>query len=493
MPEPGSTGERSRAALVMGLGQFGGGLGVTRALLRDGYDVTVTDLRSADELADGLRELEGTPVRFVLGRHDEADFERAGVVVANPAVRPDHPLLERARAAGARVTSEIELFLEAVRARVVAVTGTQGKSSTCHMLATLLEATGLRVHLGGNIGGSLLARVDEIAPSDVVVLELSSYQLEALSNPTDLRRRGATVEAACLTNVLSDHLERHGTLAAYRAAKGRIFELLGESGTALVRPGEADLVEAPSVARGVRTVLLHTSRPGGQATTTAEAPSTTGLEIDGHLFRLDGVPLADVRDLTVPGTFQRENALAALGLARIVGAEPADLERAIGALKPLPHRLEPLGSVGGRRVHDNGVSTTPDSTVAALRSLPAGVHLILGGRAKDLSWTELLEVSREHVARAATFGEAGPELARALTGAGVRATAHRRLEDAVADAFLHAPPDADVLFSPACASFDAYPNFKARALAFRAAVAAQEEAPEAPGAPDPRRPGSVEL
>src|SRR5262245_25095300 len=173
----------------MGLGSFGGGVGAARYLAGLGAEVCATDLRGAEGLAPALAALAGLPVRTVLGGHRREDFRQAELVVANPAVRPDDAYLREARAAGARITSEIELFLEAARGRLACVTGTQGKSSTCNLLAAFLEGSGFRSHLGGNIGGSLLEAVSEIGPEDVVVLELSSYQLEALSAPSELGRR----------------------------------------------------------------------------------------------------------------------------------------------------------------------------------------------------------------------------------------------------------------------------------------------------------------
>src|SRR5262245_4502504 len=213
----------------MGLGSFGGGEGAARYLAELGARVLVTDRRSSDALAATLRRLEGLAIELRLGEHRIADFEQAEVVVANPAVRPDDPLLAAARAAGARVTSEIELFLEAVPASVVAITGTQGKSSTCHLVHGLLASVGRRAHLGGNIGASLLPRLPDIHDDDVVVLELSSYQLEALEPDPPAR-----ATAVAIVNVLQDHLERHGSIERYARAKLRILELLRADGVAVL-------------------------------------------------------------------------------------------------------------------------------------------------------------------------------------------------------------------------------------------------------------------
>ncbi len=449
----------------MGLGRFGGGVGAARYLLARGAEVTVTDLAPADTLATSVAALDPSryapdTLRLVLGEHRDEDFERADCVVANPAVRPDHPLLERARANGARVTTEIELFLEELasnarfpraKPRVACVTGTQGKSSTCHILHSLAVACGERAHLGGNIGASLLETLDDIHAGDVVVLEVSSYQLAALGARATTR----VAAAVAVTGILADHLERHGTIDEYALAKQRILELLHDGGVALL-PARDAIASRWTFERG-RDVRFG-------------ATNACELALDGGSFTLGGEVLATTDELLLPGDFQRENALVALGLARLLGMRADALRGALADVRGLPHRLEALGTFRGRRVHDNAVSTTPDSTIAALESLPRGTTLIAGGRSKALPWDGLVRVARERVAGVVCFGEAGDEIAHALAGIGVRVERVATVEDALASALEHAPAGSDVLFSPACSSFDAYPNFRARALAFRAAL-----------------------
>lgn len=442
-----------RRALVMGLGSFGGGAGAVRYLCRAGARVTATDRRDAAGLARTLAELSDLEVEYVLGEHRREDFERAELVVVNPSVRPDDPLLAVARAAGAELTSEIELFLAAVRARVVAITGTQGKSSTTHLTHALLAHAGRRVHLGGNIGGSLLPALERIGPEDLVVLELSSYQLESLNGS----RTAARAEAVAVVNILADHLERHGTLAAYAAAKQRILELLRPGGTAIL-PGDDPRFRTWSV-NGER--LFFAARDTG-----------AGLFLREGYFRLDGLELARVADLQLPGEFQRANALVALGLAHRLGATPTELAAALPQARGLEHRLQDLGLVRGRRVIDNAVSTTPDSTLSALLALPPGTVLLLGGRQKRLGLEELVGVARERVALAIGFGEAGPAFAAALAAGGVPTRVVADVRSAVALALECAAPGAHVLFSPGGSSFDAYANFQERARDFRSALEA---------------------
>lgn len=455
------------AVTVMGLGLFGGGVGVARYLARRGARVTVTDLRTADELAPAVRALAGLDVRFVLGEHRVEDFARAKVVVANPAVAPSSEFLSAARAGGAVITSEIALFLELCPARIAAVTGTQGKSSTCNTLHQLLVASGLAAHLGGNIGGSLLEAASRMSASEVVVLELSSYQLEML--PPRLGRDDAPprVELACVTNVLADHLERHGSIEAYAAAKARILELVERTrGKALLS------AEDPRIAawRGAsfERVDVHLQRAHGR-----------GLDLCEGWFRLDGERLARVRDLRLPGTFQRENTLCALGMARLLGASAEQLTAALPRVRGLPHRLEDLGTFAGHRVFDNGVSTTPDSTIGVLDSLAPGFTLLVGGKAKELPLDELVAAASTRVSRVVAFGSARDRFAAAFRAGGLEAHAVPTLRAAVERAFTTMRPGEELLFSPAAASFDAYLNFKERALDFRRSLPVRDDAADA--------------
>ncbi len=465
-----------RSVLVMGLGAFGGGAGAARYLAERGARVRATDQRAAHELGPALEQLAGLPVEFTLGEHRRADFERAELVIANPAVAPSDPLLARARAAGARISSEIELFLEACPARVAAITGTQGKSSTTSMCAQLLRHCGFETHLGGNIGGSLLASLPAMRAEHAVALELSSYQLEALAQPEQLAAR---VEAVCIVNVLPDHLERHGSLAAYAAAKRRILDLLAPGGTAVLPAVDAH-ASAWQPPRG-RSLRCWPHPPPA-------AERAHALWIEDGRFRSASADFGAAEDLRLPGAFQRDNALAALGLAHALGCAPERLARALPQLRGLPYRLEDLGLHAGHRVIDNGVSTTPDSTISALRALAEPCALLCGGKAKDLPLDELVQLARERVRIALCFGEAAPQFAERFAAAGVEAHACRELRSAVALAFERMRAGETLLFSPAAASFDAYRNFEQRVRDFRAALAHESARRGAPsGAASARR------
>ena len=439
---------------VMGFGLFGGGASTARWLLEAGARVTITDLRTADELAPSLEAWNDNPPggdapAWVLGEHREEDFTGADWVVANPAVPPGDELLVAARSAGARVTSEMELFLESCTARLVLITGTQGKSSTAHILAGLLEGSGRSVVLGGNIGHSLLAGADELAENTIAVVEISSYQLEALSENTGRGR----AELVAITNVLADHLERHGSVAAYERAKARILGQLGPEGVAFLPVG---LVERPRFrVHGDCHVRTH-SRTAGNCRV-----------VEGR-FRADEFDLGAVSNLDLPGDFQVDNALLALGMASELMCEADDLATSLGQIKGLEHRMQSLGWIDGIHVVDNGVSTTPDSTLATLASVSEPCTLMLGGQAKkDLGWNELARQIKSRGTRVVAYGTSAQEVHWALLQAGAEAWVETNLEQATHRAQEETAEGGTLLFSPACASFDEFLNFEERALAFR--------------------------
>lgn len=459
----------ARRVLVMGLGRFGGGLGVCRWLLAQGEQVTVTDLASAASLQATMNALtadERAAITWRLGEHVEADFAAADLVVVNPAVPPTSRLIQHARDHGAAITSEVELYLLAARAhapRLVLITGTQGKSSTAHMVAGLIAAAGQPVSLAGNIGRSLLEGLADLAAQRpaTTVIELSSYQLDALpSDTTDLAKAPVVV----ITNLLIDHLARHGTEAAYHHAKLRLLDLVADGGLALL-PESLDLdgLLTPTQAARLKSGALHIERFQDQP-----GPSAAAFHLGPHAFEGPEGPLAALSDLRLPGDYQRFNALGALAAVQTLGVTPLDLKPITG----LEHRSEVLGTFGKHAtlVIDNGVSTTPDSTLSAILSAPAPVILLMGGQSKNMSLEALVQDARPHLARVITFGAARDEFADAFIQAGVAIEKAIDMKTAVRLALASAAPGETLLFSPAAASFDAYSNFKARALDFRAAL-----------------------
>jgi UDP-N-acetylmuramoylalanine--D-glutamate ligase len=413
-----------RHVTVMGLGRFGGGLGVTRWLAAQGAIVCVTDRAAAASLSAacaGLDDLvRAGRVRLRLGGHDEADFTDSALVIANPAVPKPwaDPYLEAARRAGVPVTTEIRLLTERVdRGRTIGVTGSAGKSTTAAMIRHALDRAGHGVRLGGNIGGSLLTELDAIDPDDWIVLELSSAMLHWLGDPP------WSPHVAVLTNLEPNHLDWHGTFEHYRAAKLRIFAAQGD---------------------------------------------------DDHAVRGDDVPEPDPPlPLAIPGAHNRRNAaVAAEAVARATGMEPRDALRRLADFPGLSHRLELVAETGGRRFFNDSKATTPGATERAVESFPepARVHLIAGGYDKEIDLAPITTLA-DALAGFYTIGATGPALARATP----RAASCGTLEVAVRRAVARMSAGDVLLLSPGCASWDQFDNFEQRGDAFRALV--RREAP----------------
>lgn len=452
---------KGQRCVVFGVGRFGGGAGAVRFLLDRGAErVIATDRADARSLARTLERFDREErLEWVLGEHREADFEGADWVVVNPAVPVEHPLLQRAREHGARITTEVALFLEESPARLLGVTGTQGKTSVVTLAGQLLADQGHPVHVGGNLGGSLLEALPDLTPAHWCVLELSSYQLEAL--PADAPR---VLEAALLTQLLPDHLERHGSPENYRRAKERLFGLLRPEGQALL----PELPDAPFATREWRC-------PEDARRCAVPQPDAEGrVRVGGR--NLGRVP-------AVLPDFQQRNAaaaaaLVAAGLERAGRTLDGELLRAGLALRTPEHRLQALGEIAGREVVDNAVSSTPDSTLGALEGWGRGGWLLVGGHDKGLDLGPLIERVRALELRLVAFGAAAERVARTASERGLPVARATDLPDALR-AVWSAPLEADprdrrVLLSPAFSSFDAYDNFQARADHFRSLLTRPE-------------------
>ncbi len=433
----------------MGLGQFGGGLAVAQFLSEQGAEVCVTDLNSPNKLRQSCNALQKWPIRFVLGKHDEADFRDAQLVVANPAVPPSNRFLALAREKGARVTSEMELFLHNTRAQLLLVSGTHGKSSTVTFLEQLLRNREKPVFLGGNIGRSLLNEPGAMQANAQCVIEISSYQLEALG---EVQPR---VHAAGLTALAPDHLERHKSLPEYLRCKAQIFELLKPGARALL---PAEWWDRPpfAEARAAKPDLAWQAYGVDEDLGIREARFHAGEE-----------DLGAVADFQVHGDFQRANLLLALGLAQGAGVSAQDLATRLPHLSGLDHRLAPLPAAPGPRVFDNGVSTTPETTLAAVLSLPGPLVLLVGGQAKSgLGYGELASACARRGDHVHLFGAAVNDLGDTFRRPGGPFSTHSTLAEAIPAAWASCQKKQTLLFSPACASFDAFTNFKERAQFF---------------------------
>lgn len=454
-----------RRALVVGLGRFGGGVASIRHLGRHDYQIRVTDRASEEDLKNSVAALSSdaklsAKIEWRLGEdgHDLSLLHDIELLVCNPGVPDEHPLLERARQQGIAVTQEANLFLESYPGKVVVVTGTNGKSTTATLLANALRRCEINTLLGGNIGHSLLEDHAIWSANQVAVLELSSFQLERV----DPARH--QVAGTVLTRVTSDHLDRHGDLQTYQAAKAQAAAMARDF---LVRNANDHV--AAGFDHQARETLLHGPHNSDQPNTLAA--STRDGSVWSHLST-DSGPVIRIRAMELPGEFQTENIMAAFLAATrlsqdLAGKPPCrhTIAMALANTQPLANRLQLSAGIGGRRIFGNAVSTQIDSTLSAIDSLPGRVHWVGGGKSKDNQYQQAGSQLSRRVASAHLFGAVAAPLAQVMSEQ-VMTSVHEHLEQAL-DAAWDASKDGDsILFSPAFASFDQFPNFATRALRF---------------------------
>ena len=489
---------RGRPMSVLGFARSG--IALARFLADAGAEVTVYDARPSNELARAIEALEGRPVRLLLGPDEDPGAALAGaaLVATSPSINPDYPTTEpRLRAALAElvtrrasgdpiapaIVSEVDLFLRLCPSPTIGITGTKGKTTTSALTHALLATdTGHPAVLGGNIGRPLVEHLPELTPRHRVVLELSELQLPTLS-------RGTTV--AAYTNVTADHLDRHGTLDAYRAAKRRLAELVDPAG-AIVLNDDDPIVAGYAGATAARVVRYRRGQPSAGGLGVADgwiiADALEPLEPLGSVGRGGGEGtgrsaeagrITPVEELGVPGAHNVSNALAAIGVALLFGIEPQEIRRAAGAFAGVEHRLERVAEVAGVRFVNDSQGTQPDAVIAALRAFERPIVLIAGGRDKGVDLSELATVVAERAAGAVLIGESGPALEALFRAAGLDATERASTLEAAVDAAYRRAREArdgddataTVLLSPAAASFDMFEDYEARGRAFKAAVA----------------------
>lgn len=418
-----------RRVLVCGLGLFGGGEAVVRFLVSRGADVTVTDLRPPEALAESLDALAEVPFRRVLGRHEHHDFEAAELLVVNPAVPPTSLYLGSARAAGVPWTSEVGLALSRLRARLVFVTGSKGKSTTAAVLHAMVAEAGIPATLAGNMGAPLVESAATLAPDHVVVFEVSSFQLEQL---VGLPRRP---ELTLITNLFPVHLDRHGTFEAYCAVKRTALD-------------------------GARVAVLN------------ERDRAVAAFADGFTGEIEWFdpesPLLPVSELRLRGAHNAGNVTAAWTAARRLGVELGAAAGAARRFEGLPHRLRTVHEASGVTWVDDSIATTPRSACAALDSFTEPVILLAGGVENGI---DVGSLAARVVARAralVSYGASGPRVAEAVRAAGhVPVHEVSDLAAAVRTAREVARSGDVVLLSPAFPSFDGFRNFAERGDRFR--------------------------
>ncbi len=459
-----------RQVAVLGLARSGAA--AARMLADAGASVTIYDRRPAAELGDAVASLGERPIRLMLAAGPQAVHDLlagSDLVVTSPSVSARFPTTEpwlrealtAIEAHGAELVSEVDLFLRLTRARVLAVTGTKGKTTTTSLIGSILAAGGVAHAVGGNIGTPLIERVTGLGPDDWAVLELSELQLPTIS-------RGA--EIAVYTNVAADHLDRHASVADYRAVKARLAQLTVGTGRVVLNADDPGCRELGA--------QLPAASIAWYAVDSVE-PWLSGSVADGWIEVL-GERVMPIAEVPVPGRHLVADVLAAALAGALVGVPVHVIAGGVRAFQGVPHRLEQLGELDGVRYVNDSQATIPLAAIAALEAYaPDRVVLIAGGQGKGLEYAAFADAIAERCRAAILIGETAAELER-LIGERVPVRRAATMEEAVTIASGLAQRGDVVLLSPAAASFDMFTDYAARGDAFRAAVASLRSGEVAP-------------
>ena len=449
--------------LVMGLGLNGGGVESAHYLAAGGAEVTVTDLRDETQLAPSIEKLEGLPIRYVLGRHEMGDFRKADLVVKNPGVRPDSPYLQASK----KIETDISLFLAACSARILAVTGTKGKSSTSSALHWVLSKNN-KAYLGGNIKISPLSFLDELEEGDDVVLELSSWQLGDLRGKNSLKPR-----ATVLTSIMRDHLDRYGSMDVYIADKRLIYENQDKNDVTVAEDdgwgrsfhresrGRPLVYSKEPLKEGISGGWI--SGPGGPGL--ARLWDIPGKSESGRIVEL--VPSR----LLVPGAHQKQNLLAAALAGLDLGLGADFIRESLGRFPGIEHRLEFFHENGGIRFYNDSTATIPEAAAAAVMAFEKPPVLVTGGTDKDLDFGPLARAAVNAKATILLAGTGTEKLKCLLDGSGIKYQGPFDSVEKAANAALEAAvPGDNVVLSPGCTSFGLFANEFDRGLKWKEAV-----------------------
>jgi len=482
---------KGTGVLVVGLARQG--MAMARFLVGEGAQVTVTDVQPAEALAEPLATLAGLPIHYALGGHPLSRLDNTDLVCLSGGVPTTIPLVAEARRRGIPLSNDALLTLERSAATVMGITGSGGKTTTTTLVGLILKAAGIPAHVGGNIGTPLIDCLDELQPGHWAVMELSSFQLELFDR---------SPQVAAMTNLTPDHLDRHGTMAAYSAAKANILRWQTPDNVCVLNAD--DKLTSRWLASGRVDIAAEEDQP---ATNFPLAARRLGFslqeEMDAGAFlhgrgevlvlRLPGQPETVIcrrEAVRLRGMHNVANLLAACVLAGVAGAPPEAMAEVAASFEGVTHRLEPVQTLNGVLWVNDSIATSPARAAAAIQSFNEPIVLLAGGRDKKLDWDNFAELVHERVEHVVLFGEAAELIERAIRrsefairgASGPLGTAkhvartHRcaDLEEAVGVAHRVAEPGDVVLLAPGGTSFDAYKDYPARGEHFRTLVQALE-------------------
>jgi UDP-N-acetylmuramoylalanine--D-glutamate ligase len=442
---------KGKRVLVVGLGKSG----VACALFLEsrGARVTVSDAKSEEQLRNEIPALLDRGIIVETGKHGERTFRDQDMIVVSPGVPWEVLPLKNARKMGVPVIGEIELAAQSLAGKIVAITGSNGKTTTTTLAGEIIAAGGSMTLVGGNIGTPAITFVDQSSAATWVVLEISSFQLESIQT--------FRPQIAVVLNVTPDHLDRHGNMENYIAAKARIFENQTSEDFAVLN---ADNDPTVAMAKGIKPKVYWFSR--------RHEVERGAFVRKGQIVFRDGKgerEIMDVADVTLKGAHNVENVLAGVTIGMLAGVDPAKIATAVRDFRAVEHRLEFVTTINGAQYYNDSKATNVDATIKALESFPDRIHLILGGKDKGSDYTVLRELLRERVKRVYTIGAAAGKIEEQI-GDAAPITACSTLENAVRKAAHFAQAGDVVLLAPACASFDQFNSYEHRGQVFKQVV-----------------------
>jgi UDP-N-acetylmuramoylalanine--D-glutamate ligase len=446
---------KNKRVLVVGLGKSG--LAAAMFLKARGALVTVSDSRSAGSLAGEIPALLEAGIMVEAGGHGLLTFRRQDLIVVSPGVPYDTPELKQVRAFGLPIIGELELASRFLQGKVVAITGSNGKTTTTALVGKIFADSGRKTMVGGNIGTPVVELIAESTPETTSVLEVSSFQLETVEE--------FRPEIAVVLNITPDHLDRHGTFEVYAATKARIT----------ARQTPADFLILNGEDKATQMVAAGAGTTGTKAQIywfSGRRPIKRGAFVygDSVLFLAKeggkAEPVMPVAEIPLKGAHNLENVLAAVCAARLAGVPAESIRASVREFKAVEHRLEFVAKMDGVEFFNDSKATNVDATKKALEAFAGGVHLILGGKDKDSDYAELGDLLRERCKAVYTIGSAAEKIERQLAGV-VKMVSTQTLDRAVAEAAATAVAGDVVLLAPACSSFDQFRNYEERGKTFK--------------------------
>jgi UDP-N-acetylmuramoylalanine--D-glutamate ligase len=443
---------KNKRVLVVGLGASG--LAAAHFLKARGAKVTVSDSRPATLITE-LPTLLDEGFMIETGGHGLLTFRRQELIVVSPGVPQTVPELKQVRALGAHIIGELELGVEFLQGEVIAVTGSNGKTTTTTLIGEILKASGRPTLVGGNIGRPVTAMVDESTPETWSVLEVSSFQLETVES--------FKPRIALVLNITPDHLDRHGTFEAYWAAKARIAEFQDADDFLILN---AEDVETQKVAAKTKAqIYWFSGKRQIKQGAFAYGESILFVAQEGKAPE----PVMPLSEIPLAGKHNVENVLAAVCGAKLAGVSSEVIREAVRGFKAVEHRLEFVRELEGVRYYNDSKATNVDATMKALESFAGGIWLILGGKDKDSDYTLLTPLIKERVKTVITIGSAAEKIERQLAGV-AKIESAGTMDRALSYAREHATAGDTVLLAPACASFDQFKNYEERGRVFKELV-----------------------